>query len=664
MARSFGANICGDFEQATRREWMETNGLGGYASSSITLCNTRRYHGLLVAAVEPPVVRRVLLSKLEATLCADDARYELGTNKWPGAVHPTGYEYIVSFTGEPWPTWVYAAGGWRLQQEVLMVEGLNATIVRWTLLQADRPLTLEIRPKLTSRDFHSLGRRHDFPKPVVSSAAGRFMVHWQDGRCGLTVTHDGSFRPEPDYYYNYVYDREQERGFDYQEDLFHPGVIRCHLSPGATAGVVASVEPIDARSVQALIDRERARRQGETFALLGNDAQAVALARATRHFLVRRGPGWTVIAGYPWFGDWGRDTFVSLPGLALVTGRHQVARSILKNFAQHVSEGMMPNCFPDCGDPPAYNTVDAALWFIYALGKYQDYTGDQKLSGELFPVVCEILQRYEHGTRYGIRLDADGLLSAGRPGLQLTWMDAKIGDRVVTPRAGKPVEIQALWYHGLQFGKRVAVELGQAESAEHYASLMRRAEDSFERAFWNRATGCCCDLFAPEGTGDPAVRPNQLLVIALADRLLSPRKQKQLVETVTRELLTPMGLRTLSPADPLYAGRYQGDSRSRDAAYHQGTVWPWLMGPYITAYLKAYGRSERARRHARACLEPLFDHLDEAGVGHISELADGDEPHTPRGCIAQAWSLAEPLRAIYEDLLPSARVSGATPRQA
>jgi len=607
--------------------------------------------------VEPPVVRRVLLAKLDAALWDGKDYYQLSTNRWPGAVHPTGHQYIDSFTNQPWPTWVYAAAGWRLQQEVLMPEGLNAAVARWTLLQSGGPVRLEIRPKVTSRDFHSLGHSHDFPKPLLSPAAGHFRMDWSDGRCGLTIAHHGAFSPGPDVYYNYVYEREWDRGFDYQEDLFQPGVIRFELRPGAAATLVASLDPLACDSVDALMDRERVRRRSQSFPLLQDDPAAVELARASRHFLVRRGRDWTIIAGYPWFGDWGRDTFVSLPGLTLVTGRQEVARSILKNFAQFVSEGMMPNRFPDSGGSPIYNTADAALWFVYALGKYRDYTNDEELPRELFPTVQHILERYEHGTRYGIRLDDDGLLLAGQPGTQLTWMDAKIGDWVVTPRMGKPVEIQALWYHALQFGRRMALRLGLPELGRHYASLLARALASFEPTFWNPAAACCHDVIAPDGTPDPSIRPNQLLVVALSPDLLTPSKRKLLVETAARELLTPMGLRTLSPRDPLYVGHYQGDPKSRDASYHQGTVWPWLIGPFITAYVKAHGGSAAARKQARAYLEPLFEHLDQAGLGHISEVADGDQPHTPGGCIAQAWSLAEPLRALYEDLLPT------TPRQ-
>lgn len=650
MRRCFGPNVCCDFDKATSREWLETNGAGSYASSTLALCNTRRYHGLLVAATDPPVGRMVLLAKLDVRVGHRDSTWELSTNKWPGTVRPTGHKLIASFASEPWPTWVYTAPGWRLQQEVLMPDGLNATAVRWTPLQSDGPVRLEIRPKLTSRDFHHLARKDNFAKPMVRPHDNGFQVAWSDGRPGLTITHDGAFRPEPDFYYSYVYDREWERGFDCEEDLFQPGVIECELAPGSAATLIAAAGEIPGASPQEIIAAEQARRQSEDFPMLRGDEQALELARATRHFLVRRDEGWTVIAGYPWFGDWGRDAFIALPGLTLVTGRTDVARSILTAFAPHLSEGMMPNCFPDSGQPPTYNTVDAALWYVYALGKYLGYTHDGNLGRELFPVVREILHRYERGTRYGIRLDRDGLLLAGTPDTQLTWMDAKIGEWVVTPRNGKAVEIQALWHHALQVGRRLAGELTYGDIARHYEILMDRAEASFAPAFWNEDACCCHDVVAPDGAPDTSIRPNQLLVLTLADTLLPPAHQRGVLDTVSRELLTPMGLRTLAPRDPRYVPRYQGDARSRDAAYHQGTVWPWLIGPYVSAYVKVHGPGAVVRRRARALLEPLCDHLDQAGIGHISELADGDKPWNPKGCIAQAWSVAELIRVLYEDL--------------
>ncbi|UCG32809.1 MAG: glycogen debranching enzyme family protein [Phycisphaerales bacterium] len=650
MTRCFGPNICRDFDKATSREWLETNGLGGYASSSLALCNTRRYHGLLVAATEPPVVRKVVLAKLDVRVCQQDATWELSTNKWPGAVHPSGHQLISSFANEPWPTWVYAAPGWRLQQEILMPDGLNATVARWTLLQSPAPLRLEIRPKVTSRDFHSLARKGDLGKPTVRPYKRGFQVTWLDGRPGVEIIHEGAFCPEPDFYYNYVYDREWERGFDCEEDLFQPGIIEFTLAPGSAASLVAAAGHTPDASPQDIIAAEQAHRQSQVFPMLGSDEEAIELARATRHYLVRRGAGWTVIAGYPWFGDWGRDTFIALPGLTLVTGRHQVARAILTAFAPYLSEGMMPNRFPDSGQPPIYNTVDAALWYIYALGKYLDYTHEDALGRELFPVVREILDRYERGTRYGIRLDHDGLLLAGIPGTQLTWMDAKIADWVVTPRIGKAVEIQALWHHALQVGRRLARALAYEDAARHYETLTSRAEASFAPTFWNHGAGCCHDVVAPDGTPDTSIRPNQLLVLMLAGCLLPPSRQRRLLDTVSSALLTPMGLRTLAPDDPQYVPRYQGDPRSRDAAYHQGTVWPWLIGPFISAYMNVHTPTDEVRRRGRSLLDSLWDHLDQAGIGHISELADGNRPWIPRGCIAQAWSVAEPLRVLHEHL--------------
>jgi predicted glycogen debranching enzyme len=595
----------------------------------------------------------VLLSKLDLRLFAGDDTYELDTNKFPGTVHPTGHKLIASFTDRPWPTWVYAAAGWQLQQEVLMVDGLNASITRWTLLEATGPMDLEIRPKVTSRDFHALLHRRDLPAPITRTGPRHLTIAYQDGRCGLTLGHGGTFTPQPDFYYSYLYDCEWERGFDFEEDLFCPGVIRVSLGPGESTAVVASTDEIPNTSIDSLIAQERSRREQEDSSLPGNHPAVAELARAARHFLVRTDRGWTVIAGYHWFGDWGRDTFISLPGLTLVTGRHELARSILADYARFLSGGLLPNRFPDLGEPPEYNSVDAALWFVYALAKYRDATQDAEFCGELFPVVQQILRHYEKGTSWGIRLDSDGLLTAGQPGTQLTWMDAKVDDRPVTPRLGKPVEIQALWHRALRFARRSATELGRGDLAEHYGHLMRQTETAFQAAFWNAGARCCHDVISPDGRPDSSIRPNQILVPYVGDALLPADKQRDVVDTVVRELLTPMGLRSLSPTDPNYKSRYQGDPRSRDLAYHQGTVWPWLLGPLISAFVKTRGGSLSARKQAEAWLDTLLHHMDRAGVGFISELADADGPHTPGGCIAQAWSVAEPLRALCEDLYPS-----------
>jgi predicted glycogen debranching enzyme len=380
------------------------------------------------------------------------------------------------------------------------------------------------------------------------------------------------------------------------------------------------------------------------------DSLVPALTCAADQFVVARANGRSVIAGYHWFSDWGRDTMVSLPGIALVTGHLQAAREILAQFALSVDQGMLPNRFPDAGEQPEYNTVDATLWFFDAARAYLKYSGDREfLRAQLYSVLRDIVDWHERGTRYGIRVDTDGLLRAGVPGMQLTWMDARVGDRVVTPRHGKPVEIQALWYNALRTMQQFAETLGDDSGLQRYRQMAVLAQASFNEKFWNDAAGCLYDVVGTD-VRDASVRPNQVLAASLEYPVLAPGRAAAMLEVVRRELLTPFGLRTLAPSDPQYRGRCEGGVAARDGAYHQGTVWPWLMGPFISAYVKAHDRSAEARAQAARWLEPFRTHVLEAGLGQISEIFDGDPPHTPRGCIAQAWSVAEVLRAAAEDL--------------
>lgn len=640
-----------DFDRASRREWLETNGIGGFASSSVALCNTRRYHGLLVAALNPPGNRRVLAANLGLTVRIGNEAFELDTNQYADTVHPCGYGHIASFAASPWPTWVFEIPSIpiRVRQELLMLDGRNATVIRLTLIDAPGSVRFEARPRVASRDLHSLAKRDDVPDPVVSSRGGQIEITWPDGRAGLFLAHNGDFEGRPDWYYNLLYERERERGYDFREDLYCPGTISWEHSAGRTGVLVFSDTPIAPDSLGREIDTERQRRATEESGPLDADTDARLLSLATRHFLVRDADQrWNVIAGYPWFGTWGRDTLISLPGLTLTTGRYAVARSVLQSCAAQLSRGMIPNCLGGPGHPPAYNSVDAALWFVWAVGAYRRCEGAASDDGEWFPAVREILANYERGTRYGIHLDGDGLISAGEPGTQLTWMDAAVNGEPVTPRVGKPVEIQALWRHALGVGTELAGSVGSPRLAEHYAELAARAEAAFEPAFWNAESDCCYDLIAPDGRADTSIRPNQVFVVSLSPSLLSAEKREAVVRTVTAELLTPAGLRTLSPKHPKYQGRYAGDPPARDLAYHQGTVWPWLIGHFADAYLSVHHDSAAARRQVRRFLDPTLQMLRDQPVGLIGELADGDAPHAPAGCIAQAWSVAETLRALVQ----------------
>jgi predicted glycogen debranching enzyme len=372
------------------------------------------------------------------------------------------------------------------------------------------------------------------------------------------------------------------------------------------------------------------------------------LATAADQFIVTRGPGKTVIAGYPWFADWGRDTMIALPGLALVTGRTEIAKSILREFANNVDQGMLPNRFPDAGEAPEYNTVDATLWYFEAVRSLLYHTNDYEFVREnLYNVLKDVIEWHVKGTRYRIHVDHDGLLFCGEPGVQLTWMDAKVGDWVVTPRHGKPVEIQALWYNALRVMEHLAEKFSEPIPNQQYGALADKARASFNEMFWNEQAGCLYDVV--NGEKDASIRPNQLIAISLANTMLSKERAASVLRMIERELLTPRGLRTLSPRDPAYIGRYEGGPSSRDGAYHQGTVWPWLMGPYITAYARTLG-SKAGREFAAMWLENFAEHLQEVCLGQVSEIFDGDAPHQPRGCVAQAWSVAELLRAVVEDV--------------
>ncbi len=457
------------------------------------------------------------------------------------------------------------------------------------------------------------------------------------------------------WYRNFEYKVERERGFDFKEDLFCPVVLKIDLGSRRQFNFIASTERHEISRIGEVRRTETERRResivSATVALAtSNNELATALAAAADAYIVARGNQKTVIAGYHWFSDWGRDTMSALPGLTLVTGRFETARSILSEFARHVDRGMLPNRFPDAGETPEYNTVDATLWFFEAVRSLLDYTNDYEfVRANLYHVLADIIAWHVRGTRYQIHVDADGLLFAGEAGVQLTWMDAKVGDWVVTPRTGKPVEIQALWYNALCVMKGLAEKFGDALKRDEYAEMAERARRNFNELFWNEEAGCLYDVVNGDSR-DASVRPNQIFAASLNHSMLSRETALSVVKTVERDLLTPYGLRSLAPNDPQYRGRYRGDSLSRDGAYHQGTVWAWLMGPFITAYVRAHDADETARERARGWLANFHTHLSEAGLGHVSEIFDGDAPHHPNGCVAQAWSVAELLRAAAEDV--------------
>lgn len=655
-----------DLQASTSREWLETNGLGGFSSSTIIGLNTRRYHGLLTAATKPPVGRIVMLSKLEETLVIDGRRYELSANQYHGVVHPQGFNYQTGFRLDPFPVFTYDVEGLVLQKSVFMVQLQNTTVIYYELKPKNKgfdSIRLEVRPLIAFRDYHSTTHENGVLNSHVDKEEGLTSVKPYSDLPSLHFAHDICEVDTDGFWYrNFQYEVEQERGLDFAEDLFSPFSLSFDLKAQAKSRIIASTE----RQKVGSADRYRKAEISRCKAISSRVTKANELVRkltlAADQFIVARERCKTVIAGYHWFSDWGRDTMIALPGLTLTTGRAEIAQSILAEFANHVDQGMLPNRFPDAGETPEYNTVDATLWFFEAVRALLQYTEDYEFVREnLYAVLKDIIDWHVKGTRYNIHVDTDGLLFSGEPGVQLTWMDAKIGDWVVTPRYGKPVEIQALWYNALRVMEHLADKYKDTKAKKNYAAMADRARDSFNALFWNEAAGCLYDVVNGDAR-DASIRPNQIFAISLKNSMVSQEQAKKILEVVERELLTPRGLRTLSPGDSQYRGRYEGNPLSRDSVYHQGTVWPWLMGPYITAYVKTFS-AEGGRTATAEWLKNFEEHLDEACLGQVSEIFDGDAPHKPRGCIAQAWSVAELLRAAVEDVYatePSARAAKAT----
>jgi predicted glycogen debranching enzyme len=647
----FGNEICRDLSLASSREWLETNGIGGFASSTITGLNTRRYHGLLTAATKPPVGRLALLSKLEETIVIDGRAFELSTNKYPGTIHPQGFRYLKNFRLDPFPIFTYEVEGIEIEKTIFMVHGENTTVIQYDFRFPLSNCQLEIRPLIAFRDYHHLGHERDSLNREVRNEENAVVIEPYCNMPVLYLAHEGGAIEKADYWYkNFELDIERERGFDYTEDLFNPFALKFELDQRNRINVIASLEKRDANSADELREAEIKRRRAVVEASKLDDEFLESLALAADQFIVARGDEKTVIAGYHWFSDWGRDTMIALPGLTLTTKRYEIAKSILLEFSKHISEGMLPNRFPDAGETPEYNTVDATLWYFEAIRSLLVHTSDYDFVREnLYEALADIIAWHVRGTRYRIKRDDDGLLHAGEPGVQLTWMDAKIGDWVVTPRQGKAVEIQALWHNALSVMKDLAKEFKDETREKEYATRAAQTKESFNRLFWNEELQCLYDVIDGDNF-DNAIRPNQIFAASLYHSMLTREKAKSVVEVVQRELLTPLGLRSLSPNDPQYRPRYEGDPLSRDGAYHQGTVWGWLIGPFITAYMKTHGEERDAREQARGWLANFKNHLSEAGgLGQVSEIFDGDPPHTPRGCIAQAWSVAELLRAAVEN---------------
>jgi predicted glycogen debranching enzyme len=651
---------CRNLEYALTREWLETNGLGGFASSTVVGLNTRRYHGLLTAATKPPVGRMVLLSKFEETFGVNEKRYDLSANQYPGVVQPRGFELQTGFRLDPFPVLTYEVDGIEIEKSVFMVQGENTTVVQYDFRRKQTPdenvtYNFEIRPLIAFRDYHGTTHENAALDSHVEVTGGLARISPYADLPALYFAYgEGEIETNGFWYRNFEYRIEQERGLDFNEDLFSPFSLKFKIEPktmadsGVHLSILASTKLHQASQADAFRNAEIRRRR-----TIEQSGQANSLLReltvAADKYLVARGEQKTIIAGYHWFADWGRDTMIALPGLTLATGHYDIAKSILLEFAKHVDQGMLPNRFPDAGEQPEYNTVDATLWFFEAVRALVEQTNDHAfVRDHLYEVLRDIIDWHARGTRYNIHVDTDGLLFSGESGAQLTWMDAKVGAWVVTPRTGKAVEIQALWYNALCVMVALAQQFGDKSGQKQDKEMATRARRSFNELFWNEAAGCLYDVVNSDGR-DASIRPNQVLAVSLSHSMVPKARARSILRVVERELLTPRGLRTLSPTDSRYVGRYEGDPRSRDGSYHQGTVWPWLMGPYITARVKTFGENA-GRRFATEWLKNFEDHLTEACLGQVSEIFDGDPPHTPRGCVAQAWSVAELLRTAVENV--------------
>jgi predicted glycogen debranching enzyme len=653
-----GREICGVLDVAEQREWLVTNGIGGFASGTVSGNLTRRYHGLLVAALRPPVGRMQLVAKLDETVRYDAADYALGTNRWAsGAIEPQGYVYIESFRLDgTMPVWRFAIGDALLEKRVWMLHDENTAHVQYTMLRGSQSMELELKTLINYRDFHSNTHAGDWRMKIDAVKSGLQITAFEGAIPFYLLSANAMVEPRHDWSRDYFLPLEKYRGLDDREDYLLAAVFR------ATLQLNQSVTIIFSTNATAALDGDAARTQNDKREsdLLAQWSSADALAAsaapgwirqlilAADQFVVKRDvadaaevtDGKTIIAGYHWFGDWGRDTMIALPGLTLATGRADIAKQILLSFARYIDGGMLPNNFPDAGGRPEYNTVDAALWFFEAVRQYFAATQDTETLARLFPVMAQMIDAHVAGTRYQIHVDqADGLLYAGEPGVQLTWMDAKVGDWVVTPRIGKPVEINALWFNALETTASLAPAAKQ--SGAPFAKLAERAKQSFAK-FWNSSAGCCYDVIDAPGIGnDATLRPNQIFAVSLPQSPLPAEQQKAVVDICARWLVTSYGLRSLAQGETGYQGHYGGNSRERDGAYHQGTVWGWLLGPFVLAHLRVY--ADRAA--AMSFLEPLGKQIHSHGLGTLSEIFDGDAPFTPRGCIAQAWTVAEVLRA-------------------
>ncbi len=650
MEITFNKEVTQHFEKASTKEWLETNGLGGWASSTICGTNTRNYHGMFVIATKPPVGRIVALSKLEETIVVGTNRFELQANQFPGSICDSGLKNFTKFTQGLFPVFHYTIGEIEIEKTIAAIHGKDIIVVSYEVKKAPAAFTMELKPFVAGRDYHSLSKANDFIDREVVFGEDVLTLKTYDAVPPICIQVKGSsFRYHANWFLNFEYKEEQARGLSFSEDLFSHGNFSISLKQGSKLGVVISTAEFSSLEAETLLAGEKKRREELIEQLPVQNNLTKTLALAADQFVVKRGEDLkTIIAGYHWFSDWGRDTMIALPGICLVNKKYDDAKRILRAFSQHINQGLIPNRFPDSGETPEYNTVDATLWYFVAIKKYLEYTGDKEfVITELYSHLKDIITWHERGTHYDIHVEPDGLLFAGEYGVQLTWMDAKIGNWVVTPRMGKAVEINALWYNALMILSDIAALKGDTTEKTDYLKKAENVKKAFKEAFVIKDKGYLYDFINIHEKNDD-IRPNQIFALSLPYELLDKATSLSVLKTVEEHLLTPYGLRSLSPEHYRYEGHYGGNQWSRDGAYHQGTVWSWLLGPYITAKIRLEG--DAGRMVVERLLNNFQHHFSDAGIGTISEIFDGDAPHLPKGCISQAWSVAEILRAYSEDV--------------
>ncbi|MBI4903258.1 MAG: glycogen debranching enzyme N-terminal domain-containing protein [Acidobacteria bacterium] len=642
---------CRDWAQASELEWLETNGLGGFAMGTVAGANVRRYHGLLVAALCPPLQRMMLLSRVEEELLCEGEQTILGAAQYPGTVSPAGFRFLEGFRLDPFPVWTYGSGCAQVEKAVFLLQDQHTVVLRY---RVDRRCRLRVRPFLAFRDYHSLQHENGSFRCAVEEAGARLTVRPFADLPAMHLHHNAEgFVGAGHWYGRNEYRKEMERGLDFQEDLYSPGWLDFELKGGETAFVAATIESLDAVTLEMVAQWEQGERERRRVNPGGGDwgELRARLELAADQFLVHRADGSpTIIAGYPWFTDWGRDTMISLPGLLIARGGIRDAERIIAGFLAHMDRGVIPNRFPDsASEQPEYNTVDGTLWLFPAAWALQQAGESEHFLRETFyPAAKEILDWHVRGTHYDIRVDAaDGLLSAGGAGTQLTWMDAKVGDWVVTPRHGKAVEINALWYNALRMMAWWAGRMGEFDQALEWASMADRVQRSFRVAFVDEEHGGLYDRITADGPDD-RVRPNQVFALSLPFALLEGAAAESVLRVVEERLVTPFGLRTLEAGHPEYRARYEGGPRERDGAYHQGTVWPWLIGPFLSARLRVYGASEENLEFVKERLLRFGGEMSRGCLGTVAELYHAEAPQTPTGAMAQAWSVAELLRVMAE----------------